>query len=41
MAKIINEPCHTFNEYLLIPGLTKRNHTPNNVNLQTQFQRTK
>ena len=35
MAKIINEPCHTFNEYLLIPGLTKRNHTPNNVNLQT------
>ena len=22
MAKIINEPCHTFNEYLLIPGYT-------------------
>ena len=35
MAKIINEPCHTFNEYLLIPGLTKVNHTPNNVSLKT------
>ena len=22
MARIINEPCHTFNEYLLIPGYT-------------------
>ena len=22
MATIINEPCHTFNEYLLIPGYT-------------------
>ena len=22
MARIINEPCHTFNEYLLIPGCT-------------------
>lgn len=35
MAKIINEPCHTFNEYLLIPGLTKLNHTPDNVCLKT------
>ena len=35
MAKIINEPCHTFNEYLLIPGLTKLNHTPENVSLKT------
>lgn len=34
MAKIINEPCHTFNEYLLIPGLTKLNHTPDNVCLK-------
>ena len=35
MAKIINEPCHTFNEYLLIPGLTKLNHTPDKVCLKT------
>ena len=39
MAKIINEPCHTFNEYLLIPGLTKLNHTPDKVCLKTPLVR--
>jgi len=35
MAKFINEPAHTFNEYLLIPGLSTTNCTPNNVSLKT------
>ena len=35
MAKFINEPAHTFNEYLLIPGLSKRNCIPDNVSLKT------
>jgi len=35
MAHIINEISRTFNEYLLIPGLTTRECTPNNVNLKT------
>ena len=35
MAKFINEPAHTFNEYLLIPGLSKRNCVPDNVSLKT------
>ncbi len=35
MAKIIYEPSHTFNEYLLIPGRTTKECTPANVNLQT------
>lgn len=35
MAKIINEVSRTFNEYLIIPGLTTKQHTPDNVNLQT------
>ncbi len=35
MAKIINEVSRTFNEYLIIPGLTTKEHTPDNVNLQT------
>ena len=35
MAKIINEVSRTFNEYLIIPGLTTKEHTPDKVNLQT------
>ena len=35
MAKFINEPSHTFNEYLLIPGYSSSECVPANVNLQT------
>ncbi len=39
MANIINEVSRTFNEYLIIPGLTKLVHTPDNVNLKTPLTR--
>lgn len=35
MAKFINEPCHTFNEYLLIPGYSSSDCIPANVTLKT------
>ena len=35
MATIINEPSHTFNEYLLIPGFSDENCIPSNVSLKT------
>jgi IMP dehydrogenase len=35
MANIINDISRTFNEYLIIPGLTKKSHIPDNVNLKT------
>ena len=35
MAFIYNEPSRTFNEYLLIPNLTKKNNIPENVSLKT------
>ncbi|MDO5576874.1 MAG: IMP dehydrogenase, partial [Fibrobacter sp.] len=35
MAKIINEVSRTFSEYLLLPRLTKRIHTPANTSLKT------
>ena len=35
MAKFINEPSHTFNEYLLIPGNSSSECIPANVSLQT------
>lgn len=35
MAKIIYEPSHTFNEYLLIPGKTTKECIPDNVSLKT------
>ncbi|MCH5198590.1 MAG: IMP dehydrogenase [Oscillospiraceae bacterium] len=35
MAKIINEPSHTFNEYLLIPGYSSDECIPANVSLKT------
>ena len=35
MAKIINEPSHTFNEYLLVPGYSSSECVPKNVSLKT------
>lgn len=35
MAKIINEPAHTFNEYLLIPSYSDETNIPSNVSLVT------
>ena len=35
MATYINEPAHTFNEYLLIPGYSSSEHIPSNVSLKT------
>ncbi len=35
MAKIINDPSHTFNEYLLIPGYSSDQCVPSNVSLKT------
>ncbi len=35
MAKFINEPSHTFNEYLLIPGYSSAECIPSNVSLKT------
>ena len=35
MATIINEPAHTFNEYLLIPGYSSSKCIPENVSLRT------
>lgn len=41
MAKIIDDVSRTFHEFLLLPGLTKREHTSNEVNLKTPIQRYK
>ena len=41
MAKIINEPSHTFNEYLLIPGYSSSECIPANVSLKTPLVRYK
>ena len=35
MATFINEPAHTFNEYLLIPGYSSQDCIPTNVSLKT------
>ncbi len=35
MANIMNEVSRTFNEFLIIPGLTTKLNTPDNTNLQT------
>lgn len=35
MAFYFNEPCHTFNEYLLIPGYSSAECVPDNVSLKT------
>ncbi len=39
MAKYYNEPSHTFSEYLLVPGLTKKEHVPSAVCLKTPLVR--
>lgn len=39
MAFIYQEPSHTFSEYLLLPGLTTKDCTPNNVSLRTPIVR--
>ena len=39
MAKFINEPAHTFNEYLLIPGYSSKECIPQNVSLKTPLVR--
>ncbi|HHT52739.1 MAG: IMP dehydrogenase [Bacteroidales bacterium] len=41
MAQIIDEVSRTFNEYLLIPGLTTKECTPDRVNLSTPITRYK
>ncbi len=41
MAKYINEPSHTFGEYLLIPGFTSKDCVPSNVSLKTPLVRYK
>ena len=35
MAFIFDEPSRTFNEYLLVPGYTGHENTPENVSLKT------
>lgn len=39
MAFIYNEPSHTFSEYLLLPGYTAADCTPNRVDLKTPIVR--
>ena len=39
MAYYYPEPSHTFNEYLLIPGYTSEECTPNNISLKTPLVR--
>ncbi len=41
MATIYNEPCHTFGEYLLIPGYSSAECTPDAVSLRTPVVRHK
>ncbi len=41
MAHIMNEVSRTFNEFLIIPGLTTKLNTPDNVSLQTPLVRFK
>lgn len=39
MAEIIDDVSKTFHEYLLLPGLTKKHHTPDKVSLKAAIQR--
>ena len=41
MAKIIKDESRTFGEYLLIPGLTTKNHSTKNVSLRAPLARFK
>lgn len=39
MARIVDDISRTFNEFLLLPGLTKQEHVPANVSLKVPLQR--
>ena len=41
MAQILEEVSRTFSEYLLIPGLTDKRCTPQNVSLQAPLTKFK
>ena len=41
MAQIIDEISRTFNEYLLVPGLTRKEHTPDKVSLKAPITKFK
>jgi IMP dehydrogenase len=41
MAQIVNDISRTFNEYLLIPGLTSKDCTPDRINLKTPLVKCK
>lgn len=41
MAKFLDHVSHTFGEFLLIPGLTTKECTPENINLQTPLTKFK
>lgn len=41
MARIIDDVSRTFDEYLLLPGLTTKEHTPTNVDLSVPLSRFK
>lgn len=41
MATYYDGPSHTFSEYLLVPGLTKKENTPDKVSLKTPLVRFK
>jgi IMP dehydrogenase len=41
MAQIVNDISRTFNEYLLIPGLTTKKCTPDKINLKTPLTKFK
>ena len=41
MAIIIDDVSHTFHEYLLLPGLTTKDHVSSNVSLRSPIQRYK
>lgn len=39
MAKVLDDISRTFHEFLLVPGLTKKEHIPKNVSLKAPIQR--
>ena len=39
MAIIVDDISRTFNEFLLLPGLSKKDHVPSNVNLSAPIQK--
>lgn len=41
MASVLSQTSHTFDEYLILPGLTKREHRSDTISLDTQLAREK